>query len=232
MSGLEGWRWAAHMIRHALSPPRPDSLAAEWVDAASRGPSSGGREKIASAYESKIRQNEQRRDAASSMRARCFRYVVAWAVVFGAVLWVSLGAHRISPWPAVLPLAAGIFAFAKAHQWKRLVQDGNCLVDLYRDRLKRVRHQWIGKGDAGSDLERPGHLSAADLDLFGEGSLFELLCDVQTPAGREVLAQWLQEPAQREEAMSRQQSVRYLRDHIDLREKLALVRVGNANEYS
>jgi MutS domain V len=233
MAGFEGWRWAAYRIQQALSPARPEPLAPECVDAASREPTSSGcREKIESSYEARIKQNEQRRDAASSMRVRCFRYVVACAVVLGAVLFVSRGAHWISPWLAALPLAAGVFAFAKARRCKRRVQDANSLMDLYSDRLRRVRHQWVGKGDSGSDLEMPGHLSAADLDLFGEGSLFELLCDVQTPTGREVLAQWLQVPAKTDEVISRQQSIRYLRERIDVREKLALVHVGKANDYS
>jgi len=90
----------------------------------------------------------------------------------------------------------------------------------------------MGKGDPGEDLEMDGHLSAADLDLFGEGSLYELLCDVHTPAGRETLARWLQQPGKPEEVVSRQQSIRYLRDRIDLREKMALVRAGKADEYS
>ena len=38
------------------------------------------------------------------------------------------------------------------------------------------------------DLEHP---YAADLDLFGEGSLFERLCTARTRAGEETLASWL-----------------------------------------
>ena len=89
-----------------------------------------------------------------------------------------------------------------------------------------------GKGRSGLDLQRAGHLSARDLDLFGEGSLFELLCDVQTPAGRETLARWLQTPAPPEEVLSRQQAILSLADRTDLRERMALLRGGQASEYS
>ena len=42
------------------------------------------------------------------------------------------------------------------------------------------------------DLEHP---YAADLDLFGAGSLFERLCTARTRAGEETLASWLLAPA-------------------------------------
>jgi hypothetical protein len=90
----------------------------------------------------------------------------------------------------------------------------------------------MGQGDSGLDLEMPGHLTSRDLDLFGDGSMFELLCGVATPAGRETLARWLQVPASSEEVASRQQAVRCLRDRTELREKLALLREGEASEYS
>ena len=34
----------------------------------------------------------------------------------------------------------------------------------------------------------------SDLDLFGKGGLFELLCTVRTRMGEERLAQWLKTP--------------------------------------
>jgi hypothetical protein len=91
----------------------------------------------------------------------------------------------------------------------------------------------MGKGDPGLDLQVTDHLSARDLDVFGEGSLFELLCDVQTPAGRDALAQWLQTPAPPDEALSRQQAIRSLRDRGVLRERLEVLRADDAaSEYS
>ncbi|MGB6876615.1 MAG: hypothetical protein WBD87_11320 [Candidatus Acidiferrales bacterium] len=95
-----------------------------------------------------------------------------------------------------------------------------------------MRHEWMGKGDQGLDLQVPEHLIARDLDLFGDGSMFELLCDVDTPAGRETLAKWLQYCSSRAEVISRQDSIRCLRERTDLRERLAVLREGEASEYS
>ena len=76
------------------------------------------------------------------------------------------------------------------------------------------------------------HLSAHDLDLFGEGSLFELICDVQTPAGRNTLAQWLQTPAPPDDVIRRQHAVGSLCGRTDLRKRLALLQGDVASEYS
>ena len=135
-------------------------------------------------------------------------------------------------WVFFLPMAAALWAFEEARKCDSRVRDSGCLHDFYRRRLQRLQHEWMGKGDPGVDLQIADHLNARDLDLFGEGSLFELLCDVQTPAGRNVLAEWLQSPAPPEEVVSRQQAIRSLSGRTDLREKLALLSGDEASEYS
>lgn len=231
--GFDALRWAGHLIRQALDPATAAPPAAEYSAPDTSGSTAAiARDMIASSYEAKVKENRQRRQDAIAKRTRCYWYIIACALAIGVVAYLSIGAHRIPLWPAALPAASGILIFVEGQRCKTRIRDASCLMDLYRDRLRRIRYQWMGHGDPGKDLEMESHLSAIDLDLFGEGSLFELLCDVQTPAGREALAGWLQEPGQMEEAVSRQQSVRYLRDRIDLRENLALVRAGKANEYS
>src|SRR5208282_5828101 len=106
-----------------------------------------------------------------------------------------------------LPAIAALVAYGEARKRDRRARDSDRLLDLYQRGLQRVKHEWMGKGDPGLDLQMADHLSAQDLDLFGEGSLFELLCDVQTPAGRDAVAQWLQMPASPEEVISRQHAV-------------------------
>ena len=72
-------------------------------------------------------------------------------------------------------------------------------VAFYERGLARVRHEWIGRGESASASTRPDHLYADDLDLFGRGSLFELLATARTQAGEEMLAAWLTAPAPPEE---------------------------------
>ena len=67
------------------------------------------------------------------------------------------------------------------------------------------------------------HPYAQDLDLFGIGSLFELLSTARTHAGERTLASWLLEPADRQVVRARQEAVTELRPRLDLRERLAVL---------
>ena len=64
---------------------------------------------------------------------------------------------------------------------------------------------------------------AEDLDLFGKGSLFELISSARTEAGERTLAGWLLAPAPLAEALSRQTAVEELTSRLDLREDIALL---------
>jgi MutS domain V len=84
-----------------------------------------------------------------------------------------------------------------------------------------MEDRWSGTGQHGERFDDPHHVYAADLDLFGEGSLFELLCAVRTRMGEEQLAQWLKTPAPLPVIRERQASVTDLKDRLDLREELS-----------
>lgn len=93
-------------------------------------------------------------------------------------------------------------------------------VAFYQRGLSHLDHTWSGKGEGGSTFQPSGHAYAPDLDLFGVGSLYELLCAAQTREGRERLASWLLAPATVEEVRARQPAVRELAADLDLRETL------------
>src|SRR5262249_4021771 len=78
-------------------------------------------------------------------------------------------------------------------------------------------------GRTGSRFLDNSHPYALDLDLFGAGSLFELLCTARTTAGEQALAGWLLQPADVAEVEARQSAVAELRPRVDLREEMALL---------
>lgn len=96
-------------------------------------------------------------------------------------------------------------------------------VRYYERALARIEDRWHGTGEQGANLAPAKHLYAADLDLFGEGSLFELLCTARTSAGEATLGAWLCEPATANEIRARQDAIEELRHRLDLREDLALL---------
>jgi len=99
-------------------------------------------------------------------------------------------------------------------------------VAFYERGLARLRHDWIGHGESGERFRPATHLYADDLDLFGRGSLFELLATARTQAGEETLAAWLTAPAPPEEIRLRQAAVRELIPALDLREQMAVAGDG------
>jgi hypothetical protein len=93
---------------------------------------------------------------------------------------------------------------------------------FYERGVARLEQRWIGEGRSGEQYLADGHLYARDLDLFGEGSLFELLCTTPTAFGHRELAEWLQTPASRETALARQQAVAELSAEPELRAGLSV----------
>ena len=89
--------------------------------------------------------------------------------------------------------------------------------------IARVDGHWAGQGTTGARFLDEDHPYAADLDLFGPGSLFERLCSARTAGGEAVLARWLLHPATPDEVASRHEAVAELRDKLDFREDLALL---------
>jgi MutS domain V len=97
---------------------------------------------------------------------------------------------------------------------------------LYDQGLDRLNDQWAGRGVTGERFLSAAHPFAEDLDLFGRGSLFELLSRARTRVGEETLAHWLLTPAAPETVRARQSAVTELRPRLDLREDLALLGQG------
>jgi hypothetical protein len=140
-----------------------------------------------------------------------------------AVVWFALTTHALSvAWVAV-PMAAFVAAII-IHERLLAGQELRRRAARFFERsLARLDGQWAGTGETGAQYLKPEHLYALDLDLFGKGSLFELLCTARTHIGEETLAAWLLTPAAPETVRERQQAVNELRTRVDLREDLAVL---------
>ena len=140
-----------------------------------------------------------------------------------AIAWPALTRGRPSLWWALLPLA-GFGLLAMLHERVARRRDRARAAALwYAQGLARLGGQWMGKGTAGERFRDPDHVYADDLDLFGSGSVFELLCTARTAAGEETLADWLRAPAPPDDIRARQDAVAELRGRLSLREDLAVL---------
>jgi hypothetical protein len=157
---------------------------------------------------------------AQSLRASNLRVLVFVGAAIALVL--ILGFDALSPgW--LVPFAVGFAVLVVRHD--RIIEAlgrARDAVRHYEDGLARLDHEFAGRGIGATDFAPDDHPYAADLDLFGRGSLFELMCTARTRSGQEQLAAWLCAPATPDTIATRQRAVEALRERIDLREHLAL----------
>jgi hypothetical protein len=95
-------------------------------------------------------------------------------------------------------------------------------IALYTRGIARIEDRWSGSGDTGEEFNLPDHLYAEDLDIFGHGSLFQLLCSARSRMGKQRLADWLLTQAGAPEVLGRQIAIAELKNKFELREDVAL----------
>ena len=158
------------------------------------------------------------------MRNQRLSYARLAAVVCAvAVVWLALAYQAFSILWVVLP-GAGFVALIVIHERLLRVTERRRRAERYFLKgLARLDGKWIGTGEPGDRYADPHHPYAEDLDLFGTGSLFELLSTARTRIGEDTLAGWLKRPADPETVRRRQQAVDELRARVDLREELAVL---------
>jgi hypothetical protein len=96
-------------------------------------------------------------------------------------------------------------------------------IRFYQSGLERLDGTWLGKGSPGTEFLDPHHPYAADLDIFGVGSLFELVNAAHTQIGRTTLAAWLLEHASLQEILARQEAIKEMSPKVDFRERLGFL---------
>ncbi len=167
-------------------------------------------------YEKRL---EARRQAAAR-HAKVFETIGNWrlaVVVAGAVLtWLNF-------WLLPLPAAVFIGLIVYHERVVRSLASEKRAITFYERGIARLDDRWAGTGETGDRFQDPAHPYAEDLDVFGKGSLFQLLCAARTSAGEAMLASWLLAPANPATATERHAAIEDLRPRLDLREDLALL---------
>jgi hypothetical protein len=137
-----------------------------------------------------------------------------------AIVAMRLFVPTLANWWAAAPLLGFVWLVIWHASVRRAHAGAARAVDFYRRGLDRINDRWVGAGHTGERFLQAQHVYAADLDLFGRGGLFELLCAARTRMGEETLAQWLLAPASALEIRERQGCLGDLRERLDLREDL------------
>ncbi|HTV56344.1 MAG TPA: mismatch repair protein [Terriglobia bacterium] len=140
--------------------------------------------------------------------------VMAWLVIYLRIL---------SPFWLLAPIAIYIALAIFHERVNRLRSRAERSAVYYQRGLARIENRWAGGGETGERFRTTKSIYAEDLDLFGRGSLFELLSTARTPMGESWLARWLLKPSSVPEILERQEMVAELRDKLELREALAVI---------
>jgi hypothetical protein len=136
--------------------------------------------------------------------------------------WVGLARHLFSAWWLILPVVTYIILAILHEAVLRTQKNAETAASYYRTGFARMEDRWSGTGATGDRFRDPNHVYADDLDLFGRGCLFELLCTARMSMGENRLAEWLRSPAPAKTVVERQALVAELRSKLDLREDIAV----------
>ena len=160
-------------------------------------------------------------DTLSSTDARLSHARLA-TFALGVLLMLLAWHGVVSMWWLLAPVAVFVWLLRRHAQVLRARTLALRGVAFYDRGLARVEDRWVGTGEPGDRFLDEAHVYANDLDLFGRGSLFELLSLARTRNGEAMLARWLVARADPPEIRARQAAVEELSLALDLREQLAL----------
>ena len=157
-----------------------------------------------------------------SARYANLRTVAFLAAVVIAGLILAGRLTRVWWWgSAAAVVVYGVLAVLH-HQVFRREGRAKLYVLLNERGLARLGRGWHEFTERGERFLSGGHLYTPDLDVFGQGSLFQLLNETATRAGEERLAAWLSSPASAAEVEARQGAARELAPRVDFRQDLCV----------
>ena len=164
-------------------------------------------------------------------RTRLFQSMLALLAVALLAGLVMTGSHpSVLSWTlaALVPVASmAAFGLRNASARSKVLFR---LRGYYESGVARLTRQWDSL-PPGEEYLDSTHLYAGGLNLFGRGSLYQVLCSARTRAGKDTLARWMKEPASIEEACARAAAVRELRSCVDLREALAAAGPSRSSDF-
>jgi hypothetical protein len=155
-------------------------------------------------------------------RHRCGLLRLAVFALAAAMAWVAMRG-KLPVWPIAFP--ATIFV-ALVWWQSRIERETECVrraIAFYERGVSRIEHRWHGGGETGDRFIDPHHPYSLDLDIFGRGSLFELLSTARTRGGEAKLADWLCSRGDPAGLRERHAAIEELRPLLDLREQLAVL---------
>ncbi len=165
--------------------------------------------------------------------ARYSRYsqILTLLGLLGCVsLYEFVIAKQLPLWPAILVIPVAAWVVQRRHQCHLKSVELQNLLEYYEKGSARLTRKWDSL-DGGDRFKELDHFYAEDLNLFGEGSLYQLLCSARTHVGQQTLAGWMKSPAERDEIRGRQEAIAELRPRRDLPESIVAAGAMKAGDF-
>jgi len=163
-------------------------------------------------FSAKAREIQKKINLISALRLGCFLLGIG----------IAIYVHRFDIWFTVIAIAVfSILFLILVRQSVRYDEEKNFLNNLVKvNSQELMRYEGnILCFDPGEEFLQNDHPYASDLDIFGQGSVFQLVNRTSTYQGRIRLAEWLYSGADEEEILLRQNSISELRDKTEWRQK-------------
>ena len=198
----------------ARPSPEPETLVAFYRDRAQT-------------FTDERRAHERTSARLSNLRVAAFLLGVVAVVIGWRLAWYPAAAYGVAALSAV-----GFVALVVGHRRVQgSIRRARLLTAQNEQGAARIVRDWRHLPRVALPHGIPRTAMAVDLDLFGEASLYQLICQAQTTLGRRRLAEWLTTPTPAEEIPSRQQAVDELAPRVDWRQELAFLGTPESGEF-
>lgn len=111
---------------------------------------------------------------------------------------------------ALFPVIAFIILVISYRRYMKTTVYLENMVTINQKSLQRLSWQWDGFSEKGEQYARPEHPYSIDLNIFGQGSLFQYINTTVTRGGEEALADLLRGEVDPASIVERQESVKEL----------------------
>ncbi len=140
--------------------------------------------------------------------------------VIASLLFIYLISSKLFTAFFIVLLIAVIFfaiAITKYSKTAYLRKQTAFLKKINESEVLRMKSN-LEEFDTGEQFMNPNHSYTADLDIFGQHSIFQLVNRTTTESGEILLSKWLSEPASNTEILERQTAIKELAQNLDWRQ--------------
>lgn len=200
---------ASNLTTTRITPSTPLSAEVGGLDAILRTHA-----KLRDRFAAEAEQHERRGNRLSWVRLTTFLAVVVLlggAFLDRSGLLLALGLAALAGFVGAVAAHGRTIAAQERAQYRR---------DTHIRHLARAGLGWTRFPNKGESLLPRDHAYAWDIDLVGQGSLFQRIDVTHTQLGEQTLVRWLAAASDMSTARARQEAVLELRDQLELRREL------------